>query len=98
MIESTKTAKISPEQITLWKTPKKKSTVRKSSTSNTYQKVSPSLILKNPLVSQKETIEELSLSMKVFLSVIICLSTIFAFLHLILTSAKRIPSTIFSLY
>lgn len=98
LIESTKTAKISPEQITLWKTPKKKSTVRKSSTSNTYQKVSPSLILKNPLVSQKETIEELSLSMKVFLSVIICLSTIFAFLHLILTSAKRIPSTIFSLY
>ena len=96
-LTSTKTAEITSGQIALWYTTKKTSSSNTTGTANSQTKL-PSLIVKDPTQNWNRPGQELSLWMKLFLGIIVCLSMIFGALHLIFTSPITPTLSIISLY
>lgn len=92
-----KTAEITSGQIALWYTTKKYSSSNTTGTANSQTKF-PSLIVKNQIQNWSNPEQELSLWMKLFLGVIVCLSMIFGALHLIFAIPVSTPFSVISLY
>jgi len=98
ILEGTKVADISAEQITLWNTPKSSPSRKKASLSSRYIPKTPNLIVKNTKELSENDDRELSILMRIFLSIIVCITLVFGWIHVLVTSVYFTPKSILVLY
>jgi len=99
-IQSQKVASISLEQVWSWQIGKvKKRAATKNSSVNTSAQNPQQFIMSSSEYIEDEKIQEqLSMPMKIFMSVVIVLTAVFGFLHLIYTSVSNISQSITWVY